>query len=394
MTNMKWPAKIALITSCFLLSTLLLSYSSLLHAVSPKKKLSSIEKTIKTKKLKVKEALKKERSILTRIQKIEKDISTKEKKLKKFKSRILETKSEIRGLEKEMSSLDKKLSRRKAFLKERLRTLYKQQYGDSALILISAKDYNELATRSRYINLIAYNDNKMMTAYTRDLEEINVKIISLELMKKKLSKSRLNAQKQKKGLLHDRLKKDRLLTTVRSKRSWYQKAINELEESSKKLRAMIKKLEQKKIPDSVLGKGFKAWKRRLPWPIKGEVIVPYGKYKDPKFDITIFKNGIEIQANEGYRPSAVAGGRVVFADWFKGYGQLLIINHGDGFHSLYGHLTEIFHKSGDIIKQGTSIGKIGKSKLLGVPTLYFEIRLKGKPVDPMKWLKKTLKRKR
>ena len=133
-------------------------------------------------------------------------------------------------------------------------------------------------------------------------------------------------------------------------------------------------------------------KRRLPWPINGKVIVPFGKYKDPKFNITVFKNGIEIKAKEGYRPKAVAGGQVVFADWFKGYGQLLIINHGGGYHSLYGNLNEIFHETGDIIKQGTSIGKTGKSELLNVPSLYFEIRYKGKPVNPMKWLKRKRKR--
>ncbi len=391
---MKWTAKIALITSCILITIVLLPHSSPLHAASPKKKLSTIEKKIKTKKRRVKEALKKEQSILTRIQKIEKDISNKESKLKEFRSRISNTKSEIRDLEKEMSSLSKKLDKRKSFLKERLKSLYKQKYGDGALILISAKDYNDLVKRSRYISLIAYNDNKMMTTYIQDLDKIKIKITTLELMKKKLSISRVSARNQKKELQHDRLKKDRLLTTVRSKRSSYQKAISELEVSSKKLRAMIKKLQAKKIPNSVLGKGFKAWKRRLPWPMKGRVVVPYGKYKDPKFNIAVFKNGIEIKAKAGHRPTAVAGGRVVFADWFKGYGQLLIINHGDGFHSLYGHLTEIFHKTGDIIKQGTSIGKIGTSELLGFPTLYFEIRHKGKPVDPMKWLRKTVKRKR
>ncbi|HDN95370.1 MAG TPA: hypothetical protein ENG76_04775, partial [Nitrospirae bacterium] len=84
-------------------------------------------------------------------------------------------------------------------------------------------------------------------------------------------------------------------------------------------------------------------------------------------------------------------GRVVYSDWFKGYGLLLIINHGKGYHSLYGNLSEIFHKTGDIINEGTAVGNVGNSSILNVPTLYFEIRYKGKPIDPVKWLKKKHK---
>lgn len=388
MKTMKWKVRIALLTSCFLLSSLFLLNPSVMEAASPKKKLSQIEKKIKSKKRKVKEALKKESSILSRIQEIEQNINKKTRELKDYKKRIRVAQSKIRTHEKALSSLKKKLSKKHDFLKERLISLYKQQYGDSALILISAKDYNDLVRRSRYISLIAYNDNKMMNTYMKDLKDIDMKITGLEMLKKKLEANTTNARQKKRDLHRSRVKKDKLLVTVRSKRSSYEKAINELKESSKKLRALIKKFEKKKIPKSILGKGFRSLKGRLPWPVKGKVIVPYGKYKDPKFNITVFKNGIELKVKEGYRPKAVAGGQVVFANWFKGYGRLLIINHGSGYHSLYGNLTEIFHETGDIIKQGTSIGKTGKSEILNVPSLYFEIRYKGKPVDPMKWLKR------
>lgn len=378
----------ALLTSIFLLLSFQFIHASYVHAASPQKKLSVIEKQLKTKKLRVKEALQKEQSILTNIQTLDQNINKKENELEEYMKRLTTTESEINALENEMSKLSDNLSIRRNFLKGRLKSLYKQQYGDSTLILISAKDYNDLIRRSRYISLIAYNDNKMMDAYTKDLDELNVKIKNLELLKNKLEINKSSAQQKKQDLKQSKIRKSRLLATVRSKRSSYEKAIEELDESSKKLRDFIKKLEQKKIPSSVLGKGFRSWRGHLPWPVNGRVIVPFGKYKDPNFNITVFKNGIEIESKEGYRPIAVAGGQVVFAEWFKGYGRLLIINHGDGYHSLYGNLNEIFHKTGDIIKQGTSLGKTGSSELMNVPALYFEIRYKGKPVDPIKWLKR------
>jgi septal ring factor EnvC (AmiA/AmiB activator) len=157
---------------------------------------------------------------------------------------------------------------------------------------------------------------------------------------------------------------------------------------------MIKRLEKKRVPKSIIGKGFRASKGHLPWPVTGKVLIPFGKYKDPKFNIPVFKNGIEIKAKAGEHPKAAYGGRIVFADWFKGYGLLLIINHGNGYHSLYGNLSEIFHKTGDIINKGTAIGTIGAPRLMDVSTLYFEIRYKGRPVDPQIWLKRKWKGKR
>ena len=210
----------------------------------------------------------------------------------------------------------------------------------------------------------------------------------MEELQTKLEQSTLIAKKKKKELEKERVRKDKLLSSIRTKRKNYEETIKDLEQSSKKLQKMIKALAKKKIPASVSGKGFRASKRQLPWPIRGKVIVPFGKYKDPKFNITVFKNGIEIKAAPKDRPRAIAGGNIVYADWFKGYGLLLIINHGGGYHSLYGNLAEIFNKTGDIINKGTVIGKVGKSRILNIPSLYFEIRYKGKPINPMQWLKK------
>ncbi len=373
------------LASCFLL---LPSHFSLLNAADLKKELTEIEKKLKEEKQKVKEAIKKEKSIFSELEKINRAIKKKKKELRHYDKRLSETLSKIEFLKDEITLFNGELGKRKKYLKERLRTLYKQQYGDIALILISAKDYQDLIRRSRYISLIAYNDSRLMRTYSSDIKELDFKKRHMETLKKELEVNKSNVRKKMKEMQTERLKKDKLRASIRSKRGSYEKMIKELKESSKKLRKMIKRLKKKKLPPSIIGKGFKPLRGRLPWPVKGKVIVPFGKYKDPKFNIPVFKNGIEIEANTGAIAQAVAGGRVVYADWFRGYGQLLIINHGSGYHSLYGNLSEIFHKTGDIIKKGTAVGKIGESELLDVPTLYFEIRYKGRPLDPMRWLKR------
>jgi septal ring factor EnvC (AmiA/AmiB activator) len=390
MGNGKWTLILSLLVIALTLPVH--NSSSAASAVSKKKltekKLSEIQKQLKSKKRKVKEALKKELSILTKIENIDKSIQQKEKELKEVDGQIADTQTQILSTSKEISVLTAKLNKRKKYLKNRLKALYKQQYGGYALLLFTASDYHDLIRKSKFISLVAHHDSRVINKYADEINDVNFKKRNLEVLYQTLETNKNTAKARKKALETDRLRKDKLLATVRSKRSSYERTVKELEESSLKLQEMIKKLEKEKVPKSVTGKGFRRLKGKLPWPVDGRVVVSFGKYKDPKFDITIFKNGIEIKAGRGDRPTAIAGGRVVYADWFKGYGLLLIINHGSGYHSLYGNLSEIFHQPGDIINEGTAIGKIGESSLLNIPTLYFEIRYKGRPVDPMQWLER------
>ncbi|MBI5058143.1 MAG: peptidoglycan DD-metalloendopeptidase family protein [Nitrospirae bacterium] len=388
MGSRKWKIEILLFISCFLVFSFLTSHFSLLHAANAKKQLSEVEEQLKKKKQEVKEVIEKEKSVLSEIEGINKNVKKKQNEMKHYDERILQTQLNIKGLENEIMTLTGKLEQKKQHLKERLKALYKQQYSSKALLLVTAKDYQDLIRRAKYVSLVAYQDNRLMKTFSSGLNEVNLKKRDLEAMEKDLQASKDNLEKKTKELETEREKRDKLLASVRSKRSSYEKMIKELEESSEKLREMIESLDREKPEEAAVGNGFGALKGRLPWPITGEVIVPFGKYNDPQYNIAVFKNGIEIKTDKGSEPKAVADGKVVYADWFKGYGLLLIINHGSGYHSLYGHMSEIFHNTGDIIKKGVAVGKIGESGLSNVPTLYFEIRHKGKPVDPLQWLKK------
>jgi len=374
---------------CLLFAFILTSPFSLAHAANPKKDLSEVERKLKQKKQQVKEAIQQEKSILSEIDRINKNIGKIQREMKTYEKRISQTESDIKNLEDDIVTLSGKLEQDKQKLKTRLKNLYKQHYGAKALILINAKDYQDLLTKGRYLNLVAYYDRQIIASVNSEISMANEKKHNLEILKKNLLISKENIQRKEKEMSREIANKDNLLASVRSKRSSYERMIKELEASSEKLRAMIQAFEKQQSLRRVTGRGFRAQKGRLPWPISGKVIIPYGKYSDPQYNIPVFKNGIEIKADSSDQPRAVAGGNVVYADWFKGYGLLLIINHGNGYHSLYGHLSEIFFKSGDIIEEGAAVGKIGISGVLNIPSLYFEIRYKGKPVDPMRWLSKN-----
>lgn len=361
-------------------------HSSLLYAADPREELLEIQKKLTEQKSKVNQTIKKEKSVLSELDQIDKTIKKKKEELRYFDARLSETHSKIRQVENDILLLDRKLDIRKKYLKERLNSLYKQRRGEIVSILISARDYQDFIKRSRYIGSIAYYDSKQMKMYSEEINDLNINMKHMEILKNELETNKMNVKGKTEELQTERMKKNELFTSIRSKRQAYEEMVGELEESSKNLQDLIKQLEDEKAPLTVEGKGFDVLRGKLPWPVSGKVLAPFGKYNDPKFNITTFRKGIEIGANSGDTVLAVSNGRVVYADWFKGYGLLLIINHGNGYHTLYAHLSEIFNKTGDIINRRQAVGKIGDSGTFNVPSLYFEIRHKGKPVDPVEWL--------
>lgn len=365
---------------------LVLSTAEALGA-NPKEELRELKEKLKVEEKKIEKTIAKEKSILTELENIEKSMKENKRKLTIFDSRLKKTQSDMKSLGRDIAELNNKLSGRRELLKKRLTALYKEQYaGDTALILISAENYQDLLVRSRYISMIAHYDRMLMNRYREELQNYHSQQETMEGLQQELETNKKSVIKSMSALREERENKDRLLASVKEKRSSYEQMVRELEDSAVKLKKFIVEMEKKKVPQSVLGKGFSSMQGSLPWPIDGTVLVPFGKYKDPKYDIPVFKNGIEIKTYAGADARAIHGGRVVYADWFKGFGQLLIINHDKGYHSLYGNLAEIFYNTGDIIEKGSKIGIVAETGLAGVPTLYFEIRYKGRPLDPLGWL--------
>lgn len=359
------------------------------NAADPKKELTVIQKKLSQEEAKVKSAAKKEKSLLSELEDINRTIKAKQNDLNSYDKELTETRSKITFLEDEISKITGEMNKKKGNLKERLRELYKQRLGgDIALILFSSKDYNDLLKRSRYISLVAYHDNRMMSTYSKNIEDYSSKKLRMEALQRAARANKESVRIKMEEMSAEHAKKDKLLASIRSERSTYEKMVEELRGASTRLQDMVTKLEKKEEEASLAGKGFTGMKGRLPWPVSGSVLVPFGKYTDPNFNIPVFKNGIEIEIISDSTINAVHGGKVVFADLFKGYGQLLIVNHEKGYHTLYGNLEEIFHKAGDIINTGSPVGRISKPGAQQVSTLYFEIRYKGKPVDPAGWLKR------
>jgi septal ring factor EnvC (AmiA/AmiB activator) len=135
-------------------------------------------------------------------------------------------------------------------------------------------------------------------------------------------------------------------------------------------------------------KSFSTLKGLLNMPVKGKIISFFGPHRNKKFNVINFQSGIEIKADRGEPIRAVYNGRILYARWFKGYGNMVIIDHGNNYYTIYAHAQEIFASKGDIVEMGEVVATVGDSGSMIGPSLHFEVRHHGKPVDPLEWIKK------
>ena len=356
------------------------------YAATPHEEYKKIQKEIKSHKEKLEKVKKRESSILNDLEMTNRQLSRVEFELRKYRKRLIETESNISKVENEISLNKSNIERQREWIKRRLRAM--QKYGrtsDTVMLFLSADDISQVMRVGKFLQYITVYEHRMLNAYREDLEDLNEKEKQLVKLKTELMNNRERVEAEEASIAKTKKEKEMLFASVRREESSYKNMLKELKDASKKLLDVIRESEKS---DTFSAKGFSKLKGNLPWPVNGKVAIPYGSQKDPQFNTPIFRSGAYIQSNDNSFARAVYNGKVVFAEWFKGYGQLVIVNHGEGYHTLYGSLSEIFAKVGDIIKREQVVGRVGNSGILNVPGLYFELRYKGKPLDPLQWLKK------
>jgi septal ring factor EnvC (AmiA/AmiB activator) len=236
----------------------------------------------------------------------------------------------------------------------------------------------------------------------------------LEARQKDLTGLRSEVDEERAEADREAAKRQVLLARVKDERAYHDRMVGELSEAAKRLEAFIRDLQErqrraaaakaaaaKPAPPTarsrpappiesapgVSGTGFASLRGRLAWPADGRVVAEYGAQVHPRFGTKTFRNGIDIDVAEGTSITAVASGQVLYTGWFRGYGNLIIVDHGGEYYTLYAHASNIRVAEGDEIKQGQAIGTVGDTGSLQGPRLYFEVRHGGRPQDPAQWLR-------
>jgi septal ring factor EnvC (AmiA/AmiB activator) len=335
---------------------------------------------------KLSEARERERSVLNELDDVNMKLTSVELELRKSLKSLKQTESAIEQAGRDIGQTKNNIERQRNWIKRKLRSMNRLGYGGDTLTqILSAENVAQLMRTWKYLEHLTRYEHRIMQAYSENLQKLEVEEKKLESLRAELKAREQRVRSKENDLAEKKKAKEDILHAVLTEKATHQKMISELREASRRMLEIIRESSQ---ADDYAGKGFAQLKGNLIWPSDGKLAVPYGSQKDPRFDTPVFRNGIHIQTDAAADARSVYAGKVIFAEWFKGFGQLIIVNHGSGYHTLYGNLSEIFSKVGDIIKDNQVIGKVGTSGVINAPGIYFEIRYKGKPLDPTQWLKK------
>jgi len=328
-----------------------------------------------------------------------KRLNTVEQALNKSKKRTAGIKKELKKLESAIQEasqssdkLKKQIRANEKYVARRLVALYKMSWLGKFHLLASAESMHEFIQRRVALERILAHDENIRQDLISDQMELNVVLGRLNGLKDKQS-SRAGALKQHyRQMSQERSTRTKLLADIRSQKALELAAIDALTQSSNELDRKINLLNTRintpveDVNPSQLP--FSSHKGLLIRPVNGRIISLYGSYKNPRYNTTNFRSGIEIKADNGEPVRSVYAGKVLYSSWFKTYGNMIIIDHGKNYYTVYAHLEEIFKAKGDDVETGEVIATVGDTGSLTGTKLYFEVRHHGKPVNPMPWFKK------
>jgi murein DD-endopeptidase MepM/ murein hydrolase activator NlpD len=273
------------------------------------------------------------------------------------------------------------LQAQQARLRPRLLTLYRLQRQDALGVLLASQDFAVLLRRQRALKTLVGADLAALEDLAVLAQWHRLRQHRLERLEAS-ARGSLTALRVEHAVGQARQTRFReLLSTVTAEQNRMSRVIAELEASERELTAMVKDLQSTGVSS-----GMRARRGHLPFPTKGLVEVSFGKVVNPRFNTVTVQKGLDIRAAAGAEVASVASGTVVFAGWLKGYGNLVIIDHGASYHSLYAHLARFEVEVGTVVEEGESIGQVGDTGSLKGAFLYFEIRKAGQAVDPRPWL--------
>ena len=323
--------------------------------------------------------------VLTELKELESKISKNALVLKTLANDAKIIRQQKTKLEGDLKQLNKQLSRQQTVLSEQMRSAYSMGHQQNLKMLLNQQNPAQAGRAQEYFNYFNRARTQQIDSFT---ENIKRKGRTESKLKQTLSKQKalLQTQKKKKRKRQkQRIQRKNLLAELSSKIKNQENTLSSLENSRGRIENLLKSLGEllADIPSNPSeNQPFVAQKGKLPWPAKGSFLSRFGT---PKNQGDLKWNGVLIKADFGTPIKVISHGRVAFSDWLQGFGFITIIDHGDGYMSLYGNCESLFKQTGDWISAGDVIATAGDSGGQPQSGIYFEIRSRGKPVNPAKW---------
>jgi septal ring factor EnvC (AmiA/AmiB activator) len=292
-------------------------------------------------------------------------------------------------LEQEREALDRQLHRHRQGLAGQLRSAYMMGRQERLKILLNQQDPAVVSRLLVYYDYLNASRFEQMQKIQRSLDELASVERAFATEEQRLHELLVKQEDEKRQLEAAREERARIIAALNLRLQSKEQELAGLQASEQQLQKLLDEL-QSALADIALDPAvdhpFVTRKGQLPWPAKGRIAASYGATREVG---KLRWDGVLIEAPEGEVVRSVHHGRVAFADWLRGFGLLLIIDHGDGYMSLYGYNQSLFKETGEWVQAGEVIAQVGSSGGRSTSGVYFEIRHNGTPIDPKKWCKKT-----
>ncbi|MBT1280300.1 peptidoglycan DD-metalloendopeptidase family protein [Thermoanaerobacter sp. CM-CNRG TB177] len=365
----------------FFFTTLFTSYPKADQLQDAKNKLNQIQKTITETKKKKEEVINQKNDIAAQIADLDKKLNVTQQELANVQKRLADITEKLNKTREELEVAKQKENTQLKTMKERIRAMYISGELGYLEVLLGAKDFGDFITRLDVVKCIVDYDSNLFESYKQQRKLVEQK-------EKELAQMQIEAQNYKNQIISRQRElqlamasREGLMRDLERQQKLYEQQEDELLKQSKQLEKVIQQLQAKSKIKYSGGK--------LLWPVPSSSVItsPFGTRYHPILKQYRTHTGIDIAAQTGASILAAADGQVIFAGYYGGYGYAVIIDHGDGISTLYGHNSALLVKEGDTVKRGQVIAKAGSTGLSTGPHLHFEVRKNGVPVNPMDWLK-------
>jgi len=367
-----------------LLAVLLPVYGSELSR--KKGELHNIRSEMQEKRQIIREYKTRERDVLGDLNQLEEKIEVKERELEILDQSIEKNQREVTAAKKALQKAEERLEEQLALLNARLRDTYKNGEVSYLEVMLGSESFSDFIKRMDFLSLIIQQDVELVEAIELQKVEIEERKTALEALQQELLQMQSAAQVKHQELEAEASEKERILSRVKEEKAVYEAALNELEDASRELESIIKNLQTRRQvyrPSTTFRVRSNG---RMTWPAAGRVTSPFGYRVHPIFGTVKMHNGIDIGAPSGTPIQAANDGVVIYSGWMRGYGQVVVIDHGEGVSTLYAHCSVLLVGEGAAVGRDQTIARVGSTGFSTGPHLHFEVRVNGSPVNPLGWL--------
>lgn len=321
----------------------------------------------------------------------EKNINVLLKKIQVMESEIHKGENKLSRLLVEQKELQLSKSEQQEYIAHQVRAAYKIGNQEYLKVLLNQEDPNQISRMLTYYDHFNRARADQVHAYSRTIDQLHNVLLLIESENEALEQGRNQLQLERSEVIKAQSENRKVIKALALQITAAGVELKKHTQDREQLEALIRKIQESilNLPTPADVVAFQSLKGQLILPVAGRISHRYGHKRNAG---KLRWNGVIIDAPEGEPVAAVHYGRVVFSDWLRGFGLLLIINHGEGYMSLYGHNQVLYRETGDWVTAGETIAAVGSSGGQNQPGLYFEIRANGKTADPQRWCQARTKR--